>query len=704
MVEDDRRDRRRRRSRRRPRSPRPSGTRRSTRRSRRSTSAARSTRAAAPTPAGSRWRPARSRTTAARPTSRPATSSASRPAGATASNHTSPFNGVLATLDLNDLKSRFPAAAGAFNGPEPIPAPPNFNSRPNQEPFGFVVRVVVDQRPGTDDADRPGPPQLLPPPRPGHAARLPEARCRATASPRRCWWTSTATTTTSWSSRPRTGSCTRTGATAASCPAGRCTATRSRCTPAARRSPAARSTRTPPTERSSRRSAAVDLDHDGAPEVIAADMERQALRLGVRRHAALQARGEHRLLRQAAVAVRERAARPPLPHPARLPRLTGRGRPRRRRRRPRDRRRQHGPPRLRLGCRRHPRSAGFPVLAIDRSKITAIDPQTHAPTFAGGIGGDLNQGAIIDTPAVGRPHRRRQARDRGRHQRGVRGRAPTAALNVGSLNTASLALLAQAGSSSSPTAASTRSSRRASRAGRPWAARRAYLTGWPKKVGFIFAELLPVVGEGITGSPVIGDGQLRHQRRQRAEGRRDLGRRARLPLQPGRLLLLRPVERPGQRDADRLRRRDRQVRHALDPRGRPSRLRQLRRRHVLHGARGRRDPRARPGASTSTRAARTSRRPTTPSTGQFRPGFPSPVNDLSFLSGPSVGDLDGLPGEEVVGGTASLDLYGMNSAGAPFDPLGWPKLTGDWTVANPTIGSFGTQDTAIERAQGRRRA
>ena len=53
-----------------------------------------------------------------------------------------------------------------------------------------------------------------------------------------------------------------------------------------------------------------------------------------------------------------------------------------------------------------------------------------------------------------------------------------------------------------------------------------------------------------------------------------------------------------------------------------------------------------------------------PATGQFRPGFPSPVNDLSFLSGPSVADLDGLPGEEVVGGTASLDLYGMNSAGA----------------------------------------
>jgi hypothetical protein len=82
-----------------------------------------------------------------------------------------------------------------------------------------------------------------------------------------------------------------------------------------------------------------------------------------------------------------------------------------------------------------------------------------------------------------------------------------------------------------------------------------------------------------------------------------------------------------------------------------------------------------------------------PTTGQFLPGFPSPVNDLEFITGPSVGDLDGLPGEEVVGGTASLELYGMNAAGQPFDPTKWPKLTSDWTVANPAIGSLGTTDT-----------
>ena len=76
--------------------------------------------------------------------------------------------------------------------------------------------------------------------------------------------------------------------------------------------------------------------------------------------------------------------------------------------------------------------------------------------------------------------------------------------------------------------------------------------------------------------------------------------------------------------------------------------------------------------------------------GQFQPGWPSPVNDLEFLSGPSVGDVNGLPGEEVVGGTASLDLYGFTQTGTPLP--GFPKLTADWTVANPALGSLGTFD------------
>ena len=75
------------------------------------------------------------------------------------------------------------------------------------------------------------------------------------------------------------------------------------------------------------------------------------------------------------------------------------------------------------------------------------------------------------------------------------------------------------------------------------------------------------------------------------------------------------------------------------------------------------------------------------STGQFRPGFPAPVNDLQFLTGPSVADIDGKPGEEALGGSASLDLNAFDSTGSQVS--GWPKLTSDWTVANPVIGPFG---------------
>jgi hypothetical protein len=53
-----------------------------------------------------------------------------------------------------------------------------------------------------------------------------------------------------------------------------------------------------------------------------------------------------------------------------------------------------------------------------------------------------------------------------------------------------------------------------------------------------------------------------------------------------------------------------------------------------------------------------------------------------------VADIDGLPGEEVVAGTASLDLQAFNALGQPVSSA-WPKLTGDWTVATPLIGQFG---------------
>jgi Ca2+-binding RTX toxin-like protein len=78
--------------------------------------------------------------------------------------------------------------------------------------------------------------------------------------------------------------------------------------------------------------------------------------------------------------------------------------------------------------------------------------------------------------------------------------------------------------------------------------------------------------------------------------------------------------------------------------------------------------------------------------GNLRPGFPQPVNDLQFLTGPSVSDIDpSTPGQEILEGTASMDLNAFTAAGTEVS--GWPKMTTDWTIANPTVGSFGTLDT-----------
>jgi hypothetical protein len=44
-------------------------------------------------------------------------------------------------------------------------------------------------------------------------------------------------------------------------------------------------------------------------------------------------------------------------------------------------------------------------------------------------------------------------------------------------------------------------------------------------------------------------------------------------------------------------------------------------------------------------------------------------------------------------GRASLDLEAFDGNGQPVSDR-WPRLTGDWTVANPLIGTFGTLDTS----------
>jgi hypothetical protein len=319
--------------------------------------------------------------------------------------------------------------------------------------------------------------------------------------------------------------------------------------------------------------------------------------------------------------------------------------------------------------------SGFPFLVVDRSKVASIDPDSEEVTFKPDAGA-LMQGKIVDTPAVG------DIDGDGRPEIVVGTNEEYDAdadggLNAGSINTTSLSVIGQAGVLS-------------------YANSRVYafrangdlVSGWPAKVGIINSELLPDVGEGITGSPVLakltcpsggagvkvgvipdaGPGYVFN-----ADGSSCYGQSG------GHDNALSTDVSAGVGQVD----------HPVFPAvglpafgdlggAQPSFVAPV---AGLLRALDLVVPDYQVGGQDFTAAWDSA-------SGQMRPGFPAQENDLAFLTGPSVGDIDGLPGEEIVAGTASLDLQAFNALGQPAGSA-WPKLTGDWTVATPLLGAFG---------------
>ncbi len=91
------------------------------------------------------------------------------------------------------------------------------------------------------------------------------------------------------------------------------------------------------------------------------------------------------------------------------------------------------------------------------------------------------------------------------------------------------------------------------------------------------------------------------------------------------------------------------------------------------------------------------------------PAFPREVNDLQFLTTAAAADVDGDGEEEILEGTAYNDLHAFKSDGEEpglktLDPEGWPKFTGGWTVAPPAVGDWngdGARDVAHVIREGR---
>jgi hypothetical protein len=353
---------------------------------------------------------------------------------------------------------------------------------------------------------------------------------------------------------------------------------------------------------------------------------------------------------------------------------------------------------------------GFPVLVEDPDKVASVDHTSNQIAFNSNAnqnpGKDEDQGKIVDTPAVAYL----DGPDKppsiivGTNEEYLTNTGDEGPINASAVNTASLGALGNvlkfangrvyainaAGDSSNPSSDATGGFS----CSESHCSSSAFRAGWPAKVGIINAGLLPDVGEGINGSPVVapvscpegggglkigvtpdaGPGYLLN-----ADGSSCYG------STEGRYNALQTDISSGTGKVDT---------PAFPAVGEPSfgtldgtttnmfapvagLLRAL---DVVA-------PDYQKGSQDFTAAWNAG-------TGQFAPGFPAVNNDLSFITGQAVGDVTGnQPAQEVVAGTASQDLEAYNSSGAPASSE-WPKLTGDWLVATPVLGSLGTIDTA----------
>jgi hypothetical protein len=75
-----------------------------------------------------------------------------------------------------------------------------------------------------------------------------------------------------------------------------------------------------------------------------------------------------------------------------------------------------------------------------------------------------------------------------------------------------------------------------------------------------------------------------------------------------------------------------------------------------------------------------------PADRQFADAFPHVVNDLQFLAGPAVADIDGDGKPEALAGSGVYDVHAVDVDGnqAP----GWPKFTNGWMVGAPAVGDI----------------
>jgi hypothetical protein len=325
---------------------------------------------------------------------------------------------------------------------------------------------------------------------------------------------------------------------------------------------------------------------------------------------------------------------------------------------------------------------GWPVLVVDPSEVSSVDPVTNKVTFK--PSSDLEQGSkLMDTPAIG----------------SLGGSGPPDVV-VGSNEEYGGALDANY-TNPIPLGSSTANSRvyaidprgslapaRSSEASPPgFPNPSAFLPGWPVAVADLDSGLLPEVGDGTPGSPALadlsGNGQLEVGASTAIgpayvlgpDGSSFLGSTGGLPnvLADG----------PAGPDANS------RVTPTIPSLGSPVFA-------PLSGA-GAAPSLIVPASSLGKvldAALPAQQLPNdtqldawNPSNGQLQSAYPQRMDDNMFLAEPIVADVGGTAaGPYVVAGSATYDLRAIGADGE--EAPGFPKFTGGWMVNAPSVGPF----------------
>jgi hypothetical protein len=348
---------------------------------------------------------------------------------------------------------------------------------------------------------------------------------------------------------------------------------------------------------------------------------------------------------------------------------------------------------------------GFPVLLVDPSKVTAVDPVTNYVTFAPGSGAQEG-GELIATPTLadingdGRPEIIEGAQESYEETPNIGDGSDVVGLisAVSSVGNARIYAISPDGTNAhNPTSPVDPDAQ-------------AYLPGWPAKLGMLQLNVLPTIGDGVSAQAVVADVNP-------APGKEIIASSAAGPLYV-------------------LNAQGNSVFGKVDGKDVPA--------VWSGGVAGQNNGRFGPlrnsndivattiafgGASIGDLNGDGVPDPTAPSAGLTRlidvlapdlqlpnddhvmawsgitgnalPGFPQTTPDLAFFASPAVADLAGNGHNDTIVGNGVYTLSAFDANGAP--PPGWPKLTGGWLVGTPGLGDWdgdGKAEIAVTRRDG----